>query len=313
MINKLKSIIFSKKFILILSSIEVILIMTVFVNIYHKKNVLGVVINNVHKENIYYPADSKLKYFYEINANTKTDNPFPGYDSKGVHYHINSDGLSAMEDYPVKKGEDTFRIMTLGDSWTFGFLVDTKDNYSQQLEQILNSLSCKNIKKFEVINLGVYGYDIEYSLERFRLRGQKYNPDLIVWLLEEHNFTRPNELVLPQVKQREDINDPKVWMKATKNIDPKVLDEYDWNALNKANDYYNGPLVLDLTNVEDHFKEMAQKFQASRSNTYGLYSTKLTDAESIPNDGHPNVLGHSKIAQDLFKFMADNKLIQCSK
>ena len=58
----------------------------------------------------------------------------------------------------IKKNKDTFRIITLGDSFTFGMYINTKDNWTELLEDKLNSdMGCKNISMFEVINLGVGG------------------------------------------------------------------------------------------------------------------------------------------------------------
>ena len=53
--------------------------------------------------------------------------------------------------------------------------------------------------KFEVINLGVSGYDIAYSIHRFATRGIKYNPDLVVFLVINDNFTKFQEYLKPRI------------------------------------------------------------------------------------------------------------------
>ena len=50
-----------------------------------------------------------------------------------------------------------------------------------------------------MLNLGLYGYDIEYAVERFRVRGQKYDPDLIIWLIKDDDFF-PQEFLKPRVE-----------------------------------------------------------------------------------------------------------------
>ena len=131
-----------------------------------------------------------LHYFYELipNVELKSQHPFlpPGNYLTIVH---NSDSLNERFEYSVEKPAGTYRIIALGDSFTFGALVDTKDNYPEQLEDLLNNeLRCKNIGHFEVINLGVYGYDLWYSAERFLKRGEKYNPDLVLWFVKLGDF-----------------------------------------------------------------------------------------------------------------------------
>ena len=113
-------------------------------------------------------------------------------------YNINSDTFNERFDYEINKDDKTFRIITLGDSFTFGYIVDTKNNWTELLEDKLNQLHCANFDKIEVINLGVVGYDIQYSVERFKLRGKKYNPDLVLWLLKGDDFQEIKEIVQPK-------------------------------------------------------------------------------------------------------------------
>lgn len=72
--------------------------------------------------------------------------------------------------------------------------VNTNENFSEKIEHHLNSkYKCGVINNFEVINLGVGGYDAEYVIERFIRRGIKYNPDLVIWLLNNWNLEKINE------------------------------------------------------------------------------------------------------------------------
>ncbi len=52
----------------------------------------------------------------------------------------NGDGFRTTHSQTKKKGENVFRILTIGDSITFGFGVDQNQAYPQQLETILNIL-----------------------------------------------------------------------------------------------------------------------------------------------------------------------------
>lgn len=82
-----------------------------------QKNVLGETsFNTISKDSIVILSTSNLKYFYEPKPNIK-------YHHHNTEYFINSDGLHEIKEYSIKKPEDTFRIITLGDSFTFGLLV----------------------------------------------------------------------------------------------------------------------------------------------------------------------------------------------
>ena len=166
-----------------------------FIKIYESNKILGISVIRMNKESIYYNPFSKFKYFFEPVPNTVEDSPKWIKWAK-ARYIINADSLNERFNYSVNRAPNTFRIITIGDSYTFGLFVDTKYNWSEILEDLLNeNLSCKNIKKIEVLNLGEFGYDIEYAIERYRIRGVKYDPDLVIWLLKDDDFFEINEIM----------------------------------------------------------------------------------------------------------------------
>ena len=124
----------------------------------------------------------RFRYFWQPEANS-LEHPNPQLPFSKVKNRLNADGLNDRFNYSVKKPKDTFRIMVLGGSEAYGQYVETKNNWTELLEDDLNkNLNCPRYKKVEVINLGMHGYDIAYSIERFNLKGKKYNPDLIIFL-----------------------------------------------------------------------------------------------------------------------------------
>lgn len=144
---------------IIVSQLVVIAILGVI--IYNKKSkVLGTVsVNPIEKENVVFSSDSQLTNFFEPQPGQtlKKSGPAPFE----AIYTINSDTLNERFEYEVDKPSGTYRIITLGDSFTYGMYVDTKYNWTELLENRLNSdLNCQNIEEFEVINFGNVGYDL---------------------------------------------------------------------------------------------------------------------------------------------------------
>ena len=115
-----------------------------------KNNTLGVSVNPINSNAIQKVSSNDLRYFYEPKANT-VEEVHKDWLLNTPKYTINNDTLNERFNYDVQKKQGTFRIITLGDSFTFGENVDTKDNYTEQLEDLLNS-KC-SLNKFEVINL----------------------------------------------------------------------------------------------------------------------------------------------------------------
>jgi len=88
----------------------------------------------------------------------------------------NSYGLR-NEEFAIKASADTFRILCLGDSLTFGNGVRIEDTYPKQLESMLNS---DGKRKYEVINGGVPAYDTWAEVTYFREYGWRFHPALVV-------------------------------------------------------------------------------------------------------------------------------------
>ncbi len=94
-----------------------------------------------------------------------------------VTYQINSYGLRDQE-YPLEKPKDVFRILILGDSYTFGIGSNLEDTFSKILEKKLQTDYPD--KKIEVINGGCSSYSplLEYLFLIYK--GLALNPDMVL-------------------------------------------------------------------------------------------------------------------------------------
>jgi len=201
--------------------------------------------------------------------------PWLGYTPA---YTINSDTLNDGSEYQIQKPKDTYRIMTLGDSFTFGFYVNTYDSYPETLERLLNEQPCNN--KFEVLNLGLPGYDIRQSLERFKRRGSKYNPDLVIWFL----------------------------------VGGKNVFEHQSSFLDEFGDIYRKEFVMYgfkgwlSEEQEKRIRDFVEKHSLGH-----FYKSllKLKKHGAFFPDGHPNQKGYLLMAQDMLSYLLKNNIIPC--
>jgi lysophospholipase L1-like esterase len=99
---------------------------------------------------------------------------------QGGFVTTNSLGLRSAEITSKKPGE--FRILSLGESSTFGARVNDEETYSAQLEQILNQKHPEHV--FRVINGGVSGYSSFQSLKYLETRGLDLELDLVLFYHE---------------------------------------------------------------------------------------------------------------------------------
>ncbi len=314
--------------------IQILLIAYLLVNIYVKQKsvVLGTEsVNPISKETLTFPNTSResiLKQFYEPNPNqTIVDNPeWLGYSAT---YTINSDSLNERYDYSFEKPPDTFRILTIGDSHTFGAYVDTPKNYPEQLEDTLKGFDCKNYKKFEVINLGEGGYNVDYVIERYNIRGSKYNPDLIIWLLNSTDIY-PNELIGSVVNEIEkDASKSGEVSNLIKKYgvhyawtiaQEKVLEQYGIDHLtnefsNRLENFItstNKDIILFVYNDEPSYLiDALKKLSDSHDNVFYLDNLKYGDLEKLP-DGHPTEKDYTKHSEVIFDYLLENTIINCN-
>ncbi len=326
------------KIIIGLSVIELLVIGYLTKHLLEQKQVLGqVIVNPINKEDLIFPSSSELKNFFEPKPGTIEHRRPINYQRETGQQTINSDSLNERYNYSINKPQGVYRIITLGDSHTFGDYIDTKDNYPEVLEDKLNKdLKCKNINKFEVINLGVGGYDLQYAAERFRLRGIKYNPDLVLWLLKTDDVTIVEELLKPikeRVKQEMEksgemekevaksnyIPDTeKALAELNKKYPTKDIVDHQLKELVTFRSNYLNPLVIFTYPRENSFtlNQFGQFKRLSETFPKTYYFDQLPDLQKMENmtfpDGHPNEKGYALMAENLYKYLTATKVIPCN-
>jgi len=104
----------------------------------------------------------------------------PGYDGwfAGAPVHINSLELRDPREYSLEKGQNTFRILVLGDSVTFGHGALYEHTYPYLLEQRLKGW--RPDIDWQVWNAAVPGYNTSQELAHLLDVGDRFKPDLVV-------------------------------------------------------------------------------------------------------------------------------------
>jgi len=230
-----------------------------------------------------------------------------------VTYVYNKDGLNSTKNYPYKKGKNIFRIMVLGNTNAFGFLVNTEKNWVSNLELELNTKINSSIK-FEVLNLAYHNYDINYSVARYILQGKKYDPDLIIWLYDSFLFDQ--ETFTPFLEKYYYVNSRKddpfyLWKQAEKEyyakIDEKKILERQKGYLKLFFDNISSPvLFLSFSMPPQEILSLLKKNDAV---------VILLDQELIkdPKYSYENLYilnenGHRRIAEEIRKIIFRNFL-----
>ncbi len=120
---------------------------------------------------------------YMLRANAKVTHQFPsnprGYFDPGatLTYQTNSLGFRGPET-SRSKPVGVFRVLGLGDSFTFGTGVRHEDTFLAVLEKHLEGSA--GGRTFEVLNLGVMGYNTVTEVALLSHLGIKYDPDVVI-------------------------------------------------------------------------------------------------------------------------------------
>lgn len=97
------------------------------------------------------------------------------------------------ENFSSRKPQDVYRIVAVGDSFTFGHGVDESERFTEILEKQLNR---KYDRKIQVINAGQSGMGMKDFYQMTR-KMSRHNPDLVLvsfYNLDELSYNKMNEL-----------------------------------------------------------------------------------------------------------------------
>ncbi|MFN4212725.1 MAG: O-antigen ligase family protein [Microgenomates group bacterium] len=237
-------------------------------------------------------------------------------------YTFNNDGFNERFNYSAKKPKNTFRILVLGDGNAFGFLVDTKDNWVEKLEDKLKS-QISNLKskyqKIEVINLSYHSFDLAYAIERFARDGIKYQPDLIIFM--NNNFYRINEIFLPLTEKYaylENMADEKeklrkegkyfpswdlAWDEYTKKVKSEEVYQKQKKYLEEFFSLYRGQVVfICLSQIPQPIKEFLERKKQVR--IMELLDFAQNKDYYFKEIAAINPSGHEKLAEVIFNSLS---------
>lgn len=262
---------------------------------------------------------------------------------------INSAGLRDRE-YSKEKSSNTYRVLVLGNSCTYGWGVGQEDTYPKVLERKLASVSNQN--NFEIINGGVIGYSIAQELEYLKKDGLSWNPDLVVI---SHTFnegkrvnpTSPQELkdkVFFSLRLKNFLRNIAIYhyivehnfshqyVQLSRRIteDPSWIDESAFDLYVK-----NLQEIIDICSnnkIQVAFLITVSKNQVLNDDIkYSKHQNAMIDAatknkillinpmtalrenkskELFVDGGHPTELGHKLIAEEIYKTVFDTSKIE---
>jgi lysophospholipase L1-like esterase len=93
-----------------------------------------------------------------------------------IHFDINEHGLRDDPGVGPRKEPNTYRVLTLGDSFVLGYTVNRGDLFVDQLEGWWKSED----RRIDVVNTGTEGWSTDQEVAWFLEHGKQYQPDLVL-------------------------------------------------------------------------------------------------------------------------------------
>jgi lysophospholipase L1-like esterase len=285
-------------------------------------------VTKINKDNLVFPKEGEYDYYFELEPNTTVKDQPDWLPYEAVYTH-NQDGLNDRKDYEITTPPNTFRIITLGDSFTYGHYVNTEDSWPEKLEVYLNERS-KSKQKYEVLNLGVHGFDFPYIVKRYKELGAKYNPDLVLWFESGSGFYRFTELMRPfinkceaqNVQSKKGINEVEhyhhCWIKAQKKMIAQHSREQIDSILSAELENFFQTLspeqLIYFSFTKDELGKKPLKLIDQWQDDYPEASfvnivPSLSNNQRLP-DGHPNKEGHELIAREIFDYLKSHQFLE---
>jgi lysophospholipase L1-like esterase len=90
--------------------------------------------------------------------------------------------IRGAREYPLDKPRGSFRVLAIGDSYTYGAEVSYDQSFPHHLERLLETA--------EVINFGVRAYGIDQAVLKYLKYGRAYRPDLVIFAIWGPDYLR---------------------------------------------------------------------------------------------------------------------------
>jgi len=136
-----------------------------------------------------YELTPNHNYFWKYGPQRLFD---PGFS---ISVKINSSGYRD-EEVKNPKPSNSYRILAIGDSFTWGLGVEAEDSWVEQLQSMLNDSRIRNPvfqdKRIEIINTGVGSWNTEVEYAFLKNKGIKLEPDAVILGFLSNDFRAGN-------------------------------------------------------------------------------------------------------------------------
>jgi lysophospholipase L1-like esterase len=256
----------------------------------------------------------------------------PEIDSyfKLADFKTNSQGLRDKE-YSLEKPANTFRVAVIGGSFTVPAGVEINEAFHSLLEDRFNKENPDF--NYEFINFGVSGYRINNKIATLEHKVLKYNPDLILFILDGSQFTEDEEKEFKPKSQKNQFFQSFTYKLISKNKlftqdnkDQEFLDEHktdldqfnlELQKLSNISQKNKVPICVVVLDHDYMHYELSGEIKRLVENNNLYYSNTIASFQDIDIseltiykiDIHPNSKANQIFADSIYMDLKNQSLI----
>ena len=188
----------------------------------------------------------------------------------GTTVRVNKAGFRGEELLPKAVGE--YRILSLGESTTYGAGVEQEETYSYLLQKKLNSLD--STRTYNVLNCGVSAYSSFQMLKFLELQGLAFEPDMVLLYSEVNDYLPSTLRSFGYDETTLTLSDQQLFESSARNWASAIIDHW---ALAKFLTYRYAVFKT---------KKLSAKDLPNPLEDIGL-TDGISERVVLRNDGHP--------------------------
>jgi hypothetical protein len=251
------------------------------------------------------PTSDPRGYVLKENTKIRYQGLYEKHDP--IIWEINQQGLRS--DRIENKTSGNFRLLTYGDSETYGWSVNIQDSWQRQMEKIDPNI--------EVLNFGIPGYNVENVTDHMQLTIADYHPDMLIYFFNKNDFypafnfnpflSRSYAYLALRMGIYQLFKEKrKAWRKSNEG---ESFLQAQIARMVELSDQYNAPLYILVMHWQ--YAKPIQIIAESKKNTI-----KIINIEEIVNrfttiDAHLTKQTHSALAQYLCKQISQESIKKC--
>jgi lysophospholipase L1-like esterase len=190
-------------------------------------------------------------------------------------------------------------LVALGDSITFGYLLDGTDQREVSHDQAFPSLMASSLK-LKLSNLGVVGLRADQLLGLISIEGNEYQTEIsnakyISLYIGANDMKANHHLIVMKIRHL---------------TDAKIVIYNFYNPFHRSTDWLNyHTFELILPGYNEQLEQQGSNYSnVVYADAHGAFSGFYHDYYLIPpNDIHPSVLGHEKLADIGYQLLKERK------